>query len=568
MKLSEVTQPKTMKLSQVMGEPEQKSVDSYGLNLARDALQGLTLNTSDEAGAAVAALVATLKDGADFKEAYNDILSQVNREQDSFREENPKAALAAQVAGGIATGAAGLSKVAAKTAGLHGAKRLGANALLGATEGGIAGYAGAQGEDRATSGVIGAAGGLVLNTAAGEIANAFTKNAAAKKVVKKLLEDGSTDKKVAKYVLNGVGKVKTDPVATKAISGGVDEGVVALVKGSSRSDKSKFRKMLAHTQRGRQNARERALNRANDVAGESIVSRIKVVNLANRKAGAQIKKAAESLKGKAGNFDSVVDDFVGELNTMGIKIGRGADGEIIPLFEDSAVEGLGALEKPLKKIIYRMQKGNYDGYRAHELKQYIDEFVQFGKTPKGGLAGKTERAIKSLRHNLKESLNEQFPEYGRVNGAYAETKAVLDDLRSTAGSKIDILGRNSDKALGTLSRSVMSNIRSRGGMLNTLDDLDKMAAKYGGQFDDDIISQAVFSNELDRLFGAQAQTSLQGDAQKAVTRGMKEGGLKDKAIDYAADKLLGSIDEDELFDVLGDLLKDTGSGKGLIKQVP
>ena len=71
------------------------------LNTARAALQGLTFGLSDEAGAAAAATAAMLINGADFKEAYGSMLDNIRLEQNRFSDENPKTALAANIAGGL-----------------------------------------------------------------------------------------------------------------------------------------------------------------------------------------------------------------------------------------------------------------------------------------------------------------------------------------------------------------------------------------------------------------------------------------------------------------------------------
>lgn len=545
-------------VSMPQAEQSKKTNDGYGLNLFREGLQGLTLNTSDEIGAAIAAGVATVKDGANFKEAFNDILGNINQEQDAFREENPKAAFGAQVVGGLATGGAGLAKVAAKTAGKGVVSRLAANTAVGATEGAIAGYAGAEGADRATSGVVGAAVGGTLGAVGGEAMNFFTKRSALKKEVSDLLQSGSTDRKVARYMLDGAGKAKKDPIAIEAVRQGVDEGVVAMLKGASRSDRANMRRMLTVVERSKENAREGAVNRSTDVIGGSLVQRIKVVDKAKRAAGHKLNRVVKDLEGKPVAFHGAVDEFIADLDDMGVSLIRDDNGVIRPNFEGSAVENLAGVEAPLKRIIERMQRSRVDAKRAHDLKRYIDENVSYGKIGGAeGLTGNTERVLKKLRHNLNEALNQNYDEYKAANKIYSETKGALDAIQDAAGSKIDTMGEGADKALGTLSNSLLSNIRSRVGLANSIDDLSKIAAKHGGQFDDDIITQAVFADELDALFGAQAKRSLQGETEKAVRNGLS-GGVKEAAIDMAAkgvDKAR-NVNQEAAFNALRRLLED------------
>lgn len=534
-----------------------KTSSGFGLNLAREALQGLTLNTSDEIGAGIAAGVASIKDGAPFKTTYMDMLRDINSEQDAFRSENPKTALAAQIGGGIATGAAGLAKLSAKTAGLPVLKRIASNAGLGAAEGAIAGAGGAQGEDRVSSGVAGAGIGAALGVAGGELVNVFKAKSAVKKEVEGLLKSGSTDSKVAGYILNGSGKVRKDKIALNAISQGVDDGVVAAIKGSSRADKSNMMKMLTVLERGKNNARYGALNRPTDVIGDSIVQRINVVSKAGRRAGAQIDSVAKSLKGKAVDFSSVVDKFNDSLDEIGVKLVTDIDGVIKPDYASSIVRKNPAARRLINNIVDEMQSGGpVDGFRAHQVKKIIDDQVVFGKS-KTGLGGKAERIIKNLRREIDQSLDNNFPEYKQVNDIYSETRGILDSIQDVAGKKIDIHGKNSEKALGTLSRSFLSNIRSRANLINAIDDLDNAAAKYGGKFDDDIITQVLFADELDSLFGAAAKSSLQGEVQKAGEKAVRSG-LREAVVDTVSDNVhkLKGVNEENAIKALKMLLKD------------
>ena len=49
-----------------------------------------------------------------------------------------------------------------------------------------------------------------------------------------------------------------------------------------------------------------------------------------------------------------------------------------------------------------------------------------------------------------------------------------------------------------------------------MDSIDDAARKYGGKFDDNIKMQSLWADELDKMFGASARTSLMGDMEKAM----------------------------------------------------
>lgn len=519
--------------------PVQKSQEreSNWYDPIRAGLQGLTLGFSDEIGAGIAAIPAAIATGTSPIEAYRSMQQSVSDEQNAYREQNPIKAGILEAGGALATGGAGLSRLAAKTAGKPIASRIAGNMAIGAAEGGVAGAGFADAGNRAEGATVGAVIGAPLGAVGGEFARSIQKKTAVKDEVGKLLKNKSTDRRVAKYVINGAGKVQKDPIARDAIKQGVDEGVVATIKGASNADKQAMNRMLSVMARGRENARYSAQNRASDVIGKNLVSRIKVISQANREAGAAIKGVALKLKGRPADFTKPINDLMHGLDEYGISLVRGDNGLIKPDFTESLFRKNPAARRLISNLIDEMQKpGGVDGFRAHWLKKMIDDQVVYGKS-KTGLGGEAERLVKSFRRNLDQALDDQFPEYKKVNDIYSETKGILDSVQDAAGSKIDILGRNNDKALGTLSRSLLSNIRSRGNLINSLDDLDVAAKKYGGKYEDDILTQVLFADELDRLFGASAKTSLQGDMLKASAGKAARGSIKDMAIDAGIDAI-------------------------------
>ena len=51
--------------------------------------------------------------------------------------------------------------------------------------------------------------------------------------------------------------------------------------------------------------------------------------------------------------------------------------------------------------------------------------------------------------------------------------------------------------------------------MNAIDNIEATAKKFGGAFDDDILTQMLFADELDAVFGTGARTSLRGEIRKA-----------------------------------------------------
>lgn len=357
-------------------------------------------------------------------------------------------------------------------------------------------------------------------------------------------------------IAKGKPRAKADRVAQEAIKQGFDEGIVQAVKQTTPVNKAKLLRMANIAERAKQDSVFGATNRPADVAGDSLAQRVKAIRAINREAGQQLDGVAKSLRGKKGDLTAPTENFARNLDEMGIK--ENDDGSLN--FIGSDIEGIAGAEKILNQITSRVRRLDADdAYDMHRLKRYIDEQVTYGKTTEG-LSGKAERALKKLRSDIDTSLDNQFPEYNKVNTQYSDTIGALDAFQDAAGTKVNLFGENSEKALGTVSRRLLSNTQSRVNLIDSIKNIDDVSKKYGKTFDDDIMTQVLFADELDKIFGAAARTSLQGDVGKGVKRGLETAsgqrtltGIGIDAISAAAEKARG-ISEKNAFKSIKDLL--------------
>lgn len=368
---------------------------------------------------------------------------------------------------------------------------------------------------------------------------------------------GASDSSLVKYIKDGSGKAKADPLAGEAIKQGFDDAVIASVKAATPNDRLKMNQMIDILERGKKDARYAVNNRPSDVAGASLLERVNHIKTVNQTAGRQLDDVAKSLRGQVVDFDAPVQNFIARLDDMGVKLGD----DLKPRFQGSDIEGVKPAENAINMIVNRMSTGGApDAYDLHRLKKYIDEQVTYGKQGEG-LAGKTERVLKQLRSELDDALDSQFPEYNRVNTEYSDTVRALDSLQDAAGKKLDLFGENADKAVGTVLRRLMSNTQGRVNLMDSIDEVEDIARRYGGKFDDDIGVQILFADELDSVFGPVARTAFQrsvGEGVKygveAVT-GQKSGiGMLAEAAGKLADRARG-INEDNALKAIRDLMQ-------------
>lgn len=343
----------------------------------------------------------------------------------------------------------------------------------------------------------------------------FKFNTPLKEAVKQKIESGNLDRSTAQYIVNGAGKVVSDPVAKDVIKQGYDDGLVAMIKGSAPEDKAVMTKMLDTLEKSKQDARFSALNRPADHVGDSLAERYRQVKAINSQAVSKLDEVAKSLKDKPFDGSQIGNEFTAKLESnLGVKIGQ--DGKLD--FSESTIGDIPKAKIFITKIYNKMRSyKQLDGYAAHNFKKYIDENVNWGKAGQG-LTGKTEGFVKQLRGMIDSQLDTSFPEYNAVNTQYADSINAMNNFSDVAGSFFNDMSPNASKQLGTLSRRLMSNVQSRGALLDSITGLENVAAKYGKAQKGDIITQALFADELDRMFGASAKTSLQGDVQKAAER--------------------------------------------------
>ena len=367
----------------------------------------------------------------------------------------------------------------------------------------------------------------------------------------------ATDKLKAALDFEGP-KIKKDKLATESIKQGFDEGVIASVKASSPLDRLKMSKMVDIMEKGKKNKAFAVRNRPSDVAGDSLMERVRSIRDTNKSAGKELGKVAESLKGEKVDSLPAVNSFIYDLDSIGVRIGD----DLKPIFQGSDIEGVKGAENVVTNIINRMRNTKSpDAYDVHRLKKYIDEQVTYGKTTEG-LTGKTESILKGLRSKLDDTLDSKFPEYDRVNTTYKDTITALDSIQDVAGRKMDLSGGSADKATGTLLRRLMSNAQSRVRLLDSIDEIEGVAGKYGKKFNDDLLSQTLFVDELDRVFGPVARTSFQGQIDQAVNKAAQAATSTSGAFDATvgaigkgAEKLRG-INEQNAFKSIKNLLKD------------
>lgn len=356
-------------------------------------------------------------------------------------------------------------------------------------------------------------------------------------------------------------QVVPDNEATSAIKQGWKDGAVASIKAASEKDRSAMTKMLNIFKMGEKSEKFRAMNRPADILGDTVQARVDFLTDANKKAGAAIDNIAQTrLRGQTVNYDPAINTFLDDLASIGVKVEMDENGVAKAILQGSDIHGDRAAQRTLNAVLERLSTtAAPDAYGVHTAKRFIDTQVSYGKNVANPLTAQAERILKNLRRNLNQSLGDAFPQYRAANEKYADTITALDDLQRAAGTQIDLESPNANKALGTAMRKLTSNYGTRANLIDSLDQANHVASKYGMKLDDDIVNQLIFVNELDRMFGAAAQTSLKGQVSEAMQTGLDiaRGNAAQRAFDLLAEKAqnLRGINKENAIKAMEEILK-------------
>jgi len=357
-------------------------------------------------------------------------------------------------------------------------------------------------------------------------------------------------------------QVVPDNEAASAIKQGWKDGAVASIKAATEKDRNAMTKMLNIFKMGEKREAFRAMNRPADILGDTVQARVDFLANTNQQAGKAIDSIANTrLRGQAVDYDPAINSFLEELGALGVKVELDQNGVAKAVLQGSDIQGDKAAQRILNTVLERLSTVKApDAYGVHTAKRFIDTQVNYGKKNLANpLTSQAERALKNLRRSLNQSLGDSFPEYKAANEKYADTITALDNLQRAAGTQIDFDSPNANKALGTAMRKLTSNYGTRANLIDSLDQANQVASKYGMKLDDDIVNQLIFVNELDRMFGAAADTSLKGQMSQALETGVEiaRGNAAQRAMELVAEKAqnLRGVNKENAIKAMEEILK-------------
>lgn len=374
-----------------------------------------------------------------------------------------------------------------------------------------------------------------------------------KEAIKSKIINNPADAATAEYALKA-GKVVSDPIGKAAVKQGFSEPIVAMVKAASPKERFAYKKMVNIVKRKLANAAE--TKRPSDIAGDSLMERISHVQKVNKQSEGLLNRVAIELRGKPVDVSAPLNKFRQEIADLGGVVNK--KGKLV--FDvNSQVYKQPAIERGLRIALEKADAlgPNPDAFKMHQFKKALDSLVSYGKTSQSGLAGsKAEWIIKNMRHDVNASLKGLSRRYDKVNTAYSDTRGVLEEFQGVAGKKMDLTGARADSATGTLLRRLLGNAQSRITLETAADNMESIARKYGGKFDDNLTTQMKMTHELERIFGPSTETSFKAEIGQGIQRGVEDMSMRQPAQSLARgayEKAFG-ISQERAFEAIDALL--------------
>ena len=355
-----------------------------------------------------------------------------------------------------------------------------------------------------------------------ELANKLTGVTAKQK--RKFLADqirqGNPNTETVAKMLNSTGQVVANPKVKESvrllkIAPDDHEALInmSVIENMSKASKQRVSKMLDTIKAGRNDPNFRQDNRVTDVVGDAIGARAEQVAKINETAGKRIGAEADKLQGKAIDISAAARQFQEDIRKLNITTDDNG------VLDFSMSRFVGGQEAKIQRISNFVSSGSMDGLEAHKTKQFIREFVNFGKGTESAVSKESGDILKRLSGGIDTVLDNTSKAYKKANERFAATVTAKDKLQKMAGKDalgepIELFGDTASSAYGSKARRIVSNATTRGPINQTLKETDEVLKSFNIKLKDDIPSLNTVVTFLENNFNLQQAQSLQGTMER------------------------------------------------------
>ena len=365
----------------------------------------------------------------------------------------------------------------------------------------------------------------------------FFGESAKKQDIRKAITEG--DVTSAGWKINKSGSVVKDDLQRDLIKNyGVNENMLVNKNSMSMADKGEAVKMIniVENRIRKGSVADNVIPRV--VIGNNAMKRVDVIRNAQDEARKRITHAVKvDLSGRPVDKASLINNFVDDLGNLGVEITE--KGKLD--FTNSQITGN---LTPLREAYRLINTKTTDAAKLHQVKQSLDKLINYENPFKDPVDARAQGAIRSLRGQLNGKLRELSSQYAKANDTFAEATKGLEPFYKSMGKKFDVESTYVDAQAAQELRKLITNYNSALPMRKAIDTLDATARQFGGEFKDDIMTQVLINNELERTFGSFVPGNAQGVIEAGTEIGTKSalrkfgvaGDIAAGALDTAKDK--------------------------------
>ena len=359
--------------------------------------------------------------------------------------------------------------------------------------------------------------------------------------------------------LTQAANAKTHATATKA---GLKDRDINYLQNSSEADKELYRRQFDIAQRGAKDTSVAARNRPAEVAGQALLDEAKHINNQRKIIGQQLGDAVNKMPNKPIDVTTQYNNFVNGtqnspgLQQMGITIDKGGTLN----FSNSRYANIPTAQKHIQQA-FDLVRPDKTGLIARTPKQIqtgrqsLFETMKFGKQT-NELPDTARALVNSIYKSLDDPLAELSPSYASHAMQYAKARQALNEFNRLMGKDFALYDDLAPVRAGEVGLRVLGNANSR--VLNTLNDIDRLARELGYSSKVDTIKQFIFSDFIEQSpIGYQAPRGFGGGVAKGLTEADKLGigldvvtgdapGLMRRGINYISNYLSTPADEAQL----------------------
>lgn len=363
------------------------------------------------------------------------------------------------------------------------------------------------------------------------------------------LRAGGREATLAPLMVRESGRIGRDPLAVEAIKQWDDPGLVRAVVTATPETKQRMLDMLEMRRRIGLSKRTGMYMRPTDITGQSAADRIQFLGeVLQNERQALDDIARNQLAGRVVNREPVIREFGEQLDALGAKAVQTESGDFVLDFSGSQISQNKTAQKVIRQVYALLNEPQpVDALRMHNLKKQLDEIIDYKKSIGQGLSVAGQRVIRNVRRSLNDEVRRVSDEanlgYSEVNDSLAELLTLFDNLDDVTGRTTNILDASAAQKMGQQFRKTMSNYGVRTDLLNAIQELDAMAAKYGGEFNDDMLDLAMFANALDTRFEPVASTSFRGEIVAAQQQAAREQAIRTAARGDLSEMFFGKLME-------------------------